>query len=159
MSTPHRILFVCYGNIMRSAFAEAVFQSEIRRLALEDHAACSSAGVRAAPGEAAEPNAARIAQTLGYSLKHHTATRTDRHNVSEHTAIYVMDKINYDLLTRELPGAKSKVSYLSQLDPLPGGPFEIADPYLEADQTLELCFRRIERSVKALAQQIASQRT
>lgn len=158
MSTPHRILFVCYGNIMRSAFAEAVFQSEIRRLSLEDVASCSSAGVRAAPGEAAEPNAARIAQKLGYSLKHHSATRTNRHNVADHTAIYLMDKINYDLLTREFPEAKSKVAYLSQLDPQPGGPFEIADPYLEADQTLELCFRRIERSVKALAQNIAQSR-
>lgn len=153
MTKPYRVLFVCYGNIMRSAFAEAVMRAEIERLGLEGSLECWSAGVRAATGESAEPNAARVARQLGYSMAGHSATRTGAHNVAESDAIYVMDGINYDLLTREQAGAKAKTAYLSTLDPETGGTLEIGDPYLEGDRTIEQCFRRIERCVKALVEE------
>lgn len=146
------ILFVCYGNIMRSAFAEACFREEVSRNPKLEAVRFASAGVRAQSGERAEPNARAMAKRLGLSLDHHRATRTSRDLVASFERIYIMDQLNEELLLGDTPEVAAKVEYLSIH--APGGPREIEDPYCQGDKQLEACFRRIQLAVKNLAAEL-----
>lgn len=130
---------------MRSAFAEAVF----RRLAPGED--CSSAGVMAGDGNRAEPDARAMAKRLGYSLEAHRSQRVRREHIAAAREIYIMDRLNEEILFRNFPEAQGKTRFLGEL--LPAGPREIEDPYLAGEKTLELCFRRIEQAVSRLSQQ------
>jgi len=70
-----RVVFVCHGNIMRSAFAHAVWHEVIQSSPpANDHAVALSAGTDARAGRAAHPLASTAADKLGVSLKQHLAT-------------------------------------------------------------------------------------
>lgn len=143
MSQSRSILFVCYGNIMRSAFAEACLLHELSQSASPANIRVASAGVRAASNEHAEPNARRMAQRFGLSLDHHRATRTTKPLIDQFDEIYYMDALNEDLLFGEFPEIRPKARLLNH-------PHHIEDPYLKPDQDLEACFRSIQHSIRRL---------
>lgn len=146
---PQSILFVCYGNIMRSAFAEACFRREISQHPELKNTKFASAGVRAQPDERAEPHARAMAKQLGYSLEGHRATRTSSELLGQYDRIFIMDQLNEDLILRDSPEVQSKTAYLSSL--IPGAKQEIEDPYCQSAKQLEACFRTIELAVRNLA--------
>ena len=146
---PQSILFVCYGNIMRSAFAEACFRHEVSQHPKLKGIRFASAGVRAEPDERAEPHARAMAKQLGLSLESHRATRTSSGLLSQYDQIFIMDQLNEDLLLGDSPEAQPKTAYLSSL--IPGAKKEIEDPYCQTARQLEACFRTIQLAVRNLA--------
>ena len=144
------ILFVCYGNIMRSAFAEACFRQELSRSPHLGEVRFASAGVRAQEGERAETHARAMAKQLGYSLERHRATRTSRTLIAEYDRIYIMDQLNEELLLQDVPESAVKTTYLASL--IPGAKKEIEDPYCQSARQLEACFRTIQLAVRNLAE-------
>jgi protein-tyrosine phosphatase len=153
-SHPQSILFVCWGNIMRSAFAEFAFRRQLTELGQPDAVRVASAGVRAIPGMAAEENAARVAAQLGVPLDGHSAQPTTRALLARFDEVYLMDHLNHRILSKESPEAKHKIFYLSSV--LPGdGPVEIGDPYCEGDATIRATFERISRCTLQLAERAA----
>lgn len=145
-------LFVCYGNIMRSAFAEACFRDEAIRNPKLKSIRFASAGVRAQSGDRAETQARAMARKLGLSLDGHRATRTSRALVASFDRVYIMDRLNEELLLGDTPEVASKVEYLSVLTS--SGPREIEDPYCQSEKHLEACFRRIQLAVRNLAESL-----
>lgn len=143
------ILFVCYGNIMRSAFAEACFRHEVSQYLELKSIRFASAGVRAQPDERAEPNARAMAKQLGLSLESHRATRTSSELLSQYDRIYIMDQLNENLILGDSPEVRPKTAYLSSL--LEGARKEIEDPYCQSAKQLEACFRTIQLAVRKLA--------
>ncbi len=146
---PKSILFVCYGNIMRSAFAEACFRHEVSQHPRLKDIRFASAGVRAEPNERAETHARAMAKQLGLSLESHRATRSSSELLSHYDQIFIMDQLNEDLLLGDSPEARSKTAYLSSL--IPGARKEIEDPYCQSAKQLEACFRTIQLAVRNLA--------
>ena len=146
---PESILFVCYGNIMRSAFAEACFRHEISQYPQLKDIRFASAGVRAEPDERAEPHARAMAKQLGLSLDSHRATRTSSELLRHYDQIFIMDRLNEDLLLGDSPEARPRTTYLSSL--IPGAKQEIEDPYCQSARQLEACFRTIQLAVRNLA--------
>jgi len=143
------ILFICYGNIMRSAFAETCFRAEVAVNPRLRDIRFASAGVRAYPEEAAETNARRMAVKFGLNLDRHRATRMSIELVRRYDRLYIMDELNEELLVGDFPEARPKLAYLSSL--IPGAEKEIEDPYCRRDAELEACFRTIQMAVRSLA--------
>jgi len=143
------VLFVCYGNIMRSAFAEACFRDEMSRNPKLAGIRVASAGVRAQTGERAETHARAMAKRFGLSLESHRATRTSNELLRQFDQIYIMDQLNEDLLLGDTPEAASKTAYLSSL--VPRTRKEIEDPYCQSDHQLEACFKTIQQAVRSLS--------
>jgi protein-tyrosine-phosphatase len=83
------ILFICFGNIMRSPMAEAIF----RQCTAGTHILVSavSAGLHAIPGGAAHPRAVAASSEIGLSLVEHRAQLLSPEMVSEADVIFVMD--------------------------------------------------------------------
>ncbi len=85
-----RLVFVCHGNIMRSAFS-----AQVARATVPDHAdQIVSTGTHANPGREAEPNALAVAASLGVDLSSHQASSFVGIGLSAGDLVICMDRAN-----------------------------------------------------------------
>ncbi len=85
-----RVVFICHGNIMRSAFAEAYIRSmhpNFRREIL-------SSGTHASLGSEADADAVTVAAEFGVDLTHHRSTPLRGLAVRAHDVLICMDLHN-----------------------------------------------------------------
>jgi len=146
---PRSLVFVCHGNIMRSAFAAA----RLRQLlgGSGPAVAVTSAGVWAQEGKAAEPAARRAAAALGVNLDDHRATPLTTDIVSRADIILVMDFYNLADVFARFPQARGKTQLLSA----PGGrEREIADPYGGDVGTVSNTFLQIDRALESILERL-----
>lgn len=143
------LVFVCFGNIMRSPISEAFFQEAI---------ACNgntgvrvaSAGLNATPGTPAHPWAVAAAQEFGISLDLHRATLLTRAMVDETDAIVAMDFQNQVEFLSRFPDAADRFFLLGAYSGTSGS-VEIRDPFFgDLDETRR-CYRRLQTCVRNLA--------
>ncbi|GAC1652207.1 MAG: hypothetical protein NVS9B15_12700 [Acidobacteriaceae bacterium] len=136
------ILFLCYGNICRSPFAEALAKKHMPGFAI------ASAGFYPKDGRSSPDFMRKAAQEFGVDLRSHRSQRVDEAMVGRHDLIIVMDRRNYRLLKQEFPRAVDKTLFLGMLDS--PSRLEIADPYeLPYEKALEVC-EQIRVSVEQL---------
>ncbi|MFA7503371.1 MAG: low molecular weight protein-tyrosine-phosphatase [Burkholderiaceae bacterium] len=94
-----RVLFVCMGNICRSATAEGVFRHMVRQAGLEDVVTVSSAGTHAYHvGEPADRRALATATKRGIDIAGHRATRISDHDLDQYDLVLAMDWDNLSML-------------------------------------------------------------
>ena len=132
--TRHRggpVLFLCYGNICRSPFAEALWK---RRYGC----AVWSAGFHSTGGRPTPQRIRRIAQEFDIDLSNHRSRVVSVDDVQRAGTIYVMDSANLESLFRLYPEAKNKARVMN-----------IPDPYLLDDEAAR-------ESLRTLADRIAS---
>jgi protein-tyrosine phosphatase len=141
------LLFVCHGNIMRSPLAAAVCRLEASRRGLK--VIVDSAGLHAVAGRAADPRAARVADSLGVSLNGHTAQPVTPALVAAADLILVMDHANDAELVARFPGAWPKVRLLGVFSGDADGGV-IADPYDADPGVLAASAERIASAVRRL---------
>lgn len=160
-----RILFICYGNICRSPFAELYWNA--RRAEVEQandpSTPCSgtpvatSAGTYPVAGRRSPDGIVEIAYRRGVDLRHHRSRLLVASAVQEADAIFVMDLHNYrDLLSR-YPDVRSKTWLLGLFAGSDSAVIE--DPYLMgADEALACCNGLI-RALDGLLEQVESDRS
>jgi protein-tyrosine phosphatase len=144
-------LFVCFGNIMRSAMAEFVMRQTLRYAGLEDQVRIVSAGLHASPGHEAHPWAQQASAEVGISLADHRAKLVTREIVDQADCIFAMDFQNKAELLTLYPEAHEKILMLSAYAEGPGQYREIADPYFGDLETTRLCCRQLQTCVRNLA--------
>ena len=140
-ATVKRLVFVCHGNICRSAFAEVV----ARQLGLK----AASFGLSTSTGNPAHAPAAEAAKMLGYDLANHLTTKAPD---------YMPQDGDY-LLGMELRHLR-KLAADERLASLPRGllgthaspPFpHLHDPYELEHAYMGVCLKRVEDAVQRLA--------
>ena len=136
------ILFVCHGNIIRSALAEHLLR---KRLPPGSELTVGSAGMFAVDGKPADPRVIRAALRLfDLDLSAHCATRLNSDQVSRSDVIFVMDHQNEIALLQSFPHATAKLFLLGELRPdgsTEGD--EIPDPYNGTEGDVADCCIRI----------------
>jgi glycosyltransferase involved in cell wall biosynthesis/protein-tyrosine-phosphatase len=141
------ILFVCYGNIIRSAFAAELLRAHSRgRPDLQ----IRSAGLHAAPDGPAHPTAVQCARRFGVDLNGHRTRRLDRSDIDEADLLLAMEIAHVVEINRLFPQHRHKVYLFGCLtieDPL-----DIADPVHGTKNVFESCFERIDRGVQRIAE-------
>lgn len=152
------VLFVCHGNIMRSAAA-----AEFLRMELDAHHVAgvlvASAGTHARDGKPADPRAQDAARALGASLQRHGATRITPRHVADFDVIFAMDELNFVNVLTAFPESRQKLMLFGGMNATGTyRPHEIPDPYLATSAEVTDTIARIRRYVRALAQAIADQR-
>jgi protein-tyrosine-phosphatase len=150
------VLFVCHGNVMRSAFAEEYFR---RLIDIGSHSTSSiaahSAGVFATPGARADPRAEAFAASLHLSLERHRARMISPSLVAASDLICVMDHFNETICVARFPRAKRQIMLLGTLGRTRGQPVEIDDPFLGTPAEIAESFRRIKIAVEVLVRCLA----
>jgi glycosyltransferase involved in cell wall biosynthesis/protein-tyrosine-phosphatase len=137
-----RILVVCHGNIIRSAFAAQLLT---RALPVDRRPAICSAGIEALAGRPADPRAVAEAESRGIDLGQHTACRLTPDRVATADVIFVMDVPQLLTVLERFRQARSKTFLLTTL--ADNIPTEIADPILGDRPVFEKCFDHITRAV------------
>lgn len=112
---PYRILFVCHGNIFRSAFAH---HRLLALLADRSHlVSVRSAGTKARPGEPAPAVVLEGARAYGLDLSGHTSTPLAKDLLDWATHIYVMQDDMLDAVRGLSPDAAGRAKLLGALAP------------------------------------------
>jgi len=145
-------VFVCFGNIMRSAMAEFLMRKEIDEVAPEEAARVHivSAGLHASPGREAHPWAQEAAAGLGISLVQHRAKLLTREMVSRADCIFAMDFQNKAELLTLYPEAQKKILMLSAYAEGAWKDREIPDPYLGDLEVTQHCGRQVQICIRNL---------
>lgn len=144
-------LFVCFGNLMRSAMAEFAMRQALRYAGLEDQVRVLSAGLHASPGREAHPWAQQAAAEVGISLADHRAKLVTREIVEQADCIFAMDFQNKAELLTLYPDARKKILMLSAYAEGPSQYREIDDPYFGDLETTRLCCQQLQTCVRNLA--------
>jgi protein-tyrosine phosphatase len=150
---PASILFVCHGNIMRSALAEALLTARVSAAGATD-VVVRSAGLHARSGKGADPRMVRAALRHHVSLDAHRATPLSLDLVTHATAVFVMDYVNDAELRARFPDVGTKILLLGVMEPSAEAGVEIADPYTQDEASVDHCAARVARCVALLAEQL-----
>jgi protein-tyrosine-phosphatase len=143
-------VFVCYGNIMRSAMAEFLMRQALNEAGLEPKVQVVSAGLHASAGREAHPWAQQAAADLGISLANHRAKPLTREMVEQADCVLAMDFQNKAELLTLYPEAKEKIYMLSAYAEGPWQFREIPDPYLADLEGTRFCGRQLRTCVRNL---------
>lgn len=82
------VIFICTGNICRSAMADGYLKYRLKELGKEQDVKVSSAGTHAKNGEASPEYAKRAIAKYGANIKTHAATTLE--NAKMHSADYIL---------------------------------------------------------------------
>ena len=152
------VLFVCHGNIMRSAAAAGFLREELRAAGITN-VRVASAGTHAHDGRPADARAQEAARQLGLSLRDHGATKLTPKLVAEHDVIFAMDELNYVNIATTFPDSRRKLLLFGGMSA--SGTYrahEIADPYMTSAGEVNATIAQIKRYVALLAQAIDASR-
>jgi protein-tyrosine-phosphatase len=148
------VLFVCHGNIMRSAAAAAFLREELRAAGLST-IRVESAGTHAHDGRPADLRAQDAARELGLSLRDHRSRRLTPQLVAEYDVIFAMDELNYVNIATNYPRARKKLLLFGGVNAT--GRYrahEIADPYTLSPVEVNATMAMLKHYVTPLAQAI-----
>lgn len=153
--TARSILFVCFGNIMRSPMCEALLNRELAR-AHDTRFSVMSAGLNASTGRPAHPWAISAAKELGISLENHRAKLLTPEMVNRADVIFAMDYQNQVQLLSRWVDAKKKTFMLSACAGNGYRLVEISDPYYLDIEGTRGCYQILSTCIQNLAQWLST---
>lgn len=156
----HSVLFVCLGNIIRSA-AAAMFMQQMLADTDKKSLQIFSAGLwegltRVNPRPSPEV-VIGIAAEWGVSLQEHRSRPVTRSLIDACDTIFVMDYQNESMLLSQYPDAKHKVFLLGAcVEKVPLEKLEITDPYGGTTDEIRGCLSIVNDRVRGLVEILAS---
>jgi protein-tyrosine phosphatase len=145
-----RVVFVCKGNICRSAFADYRFE------AMGGESA--SAGLEADTGKPADSVAQRVALTRGIDLSVHRSTHISEFVPNKDDLFVAFEPKHAEALRNMFFARPSiQVTLLGIWSPAPWRVY-LHDPYGLSEAYFETCFERIERGIEGLLHCLSSSR-
>ena len=148
LAAARTVLFVCLGNIIRSAFAAALLRArrrEVRGLRID------SAGLDAATDHRADPTAVQRARRFGVDLTAHRTRRVDEAAMAEADVVLAMEIDHIVELCRRFPQHRHKV-YLFGC--LVEDAHDVADPLYASDEVFDACFDKIDRGIRRMVKML-----
>ena len=146
MDAPRRILFVCTGNICRSAMAERLLRhwSDTRGLGLE----VRSCGTGAQSWFEVPSVVRRLLAECGAPPFEHTPRLATRDQLRWADLVLAMTSAHREHLSEQFPEFGRKIRLLREQAGL--GEEDVADPMGQSDQVFQDCLAAIQQSLEAL---------
>ena len=147
-----KVLFVCWGNICRSAMAEYIFKDMVRNEGLEDYIYVESAATSTEEiGNPVYPPARDELRKHGIDCKGHHARQVRRDDYDRFDYIIAMEDIHLRIMRdRFFDGRDDKISLCMDYSSTPGK--QIADPWYTGD--FVTAYRQIKEGCDGLLQEI-----
>lgn len=156
--SPHKIIFVCLGNICRSPTAEGVLRKQVSERGLENLFEIDSAGTGDWHlGHPPDKRAIEAALARGIDLSPLRARQITARDMLYFDTIIAMDNQNLARLKSLAPADQQyKVRLLLQYGN--AGNREVPDPYYGGDHRFDLVLDLIEASCRELLDKLLSDR-
>ena len=148
---PETLLFLCYGNILRSPYAEARWNAW--RHQRPELPPASSAGFHANTGRETLARFQSAAAHRGVDLMAHRSRRVVATDLERASVVFVMDITNLQNLQRDFPDVMGKTLLLGFLND-PNDP-EISDPYAQYIGAGAKAYLRIDSALQRLREHLA----
>jgi protein-tyrosine-phosphatase len=145
MRDAKQVLFLCYGNINRSAVAQRLAEQSS-----SGYIRFRSAGFHAEENRPADPVMRQIAAQSGIDLENWQSRCVDSNMVQNSDMILVMEHAHRERLLADFPWAGQKTLLLGMIPHDENGPEEIADPYGKAPEDYQASFSHLRRCTGAL---------
>jgi protein-tyrosine phosphatase len=142
-----RLLFLCNGNVCRSALAAA----QARILLGGEVALVDSAGLGDSGGRQSPELARKVAAEMGLDLANHTSLAVHVDQIRWADCVFVMDRLTVLRTWRRFPEARRKLFLLD-------APREVPDPYGHNERKFKEVFQQIRASIERLAEQYSQGR-
>lgn len=154
------ILFVCLGNIIRSATAAGFLKKMLAhtdRQSLKIVSAGLWEGLNRVKPRPSPDAVIEVAAEWGISLKEHRSQPVTRELVDACDTIFVMDHQNESMLLSRFPDVRHKVFFLGACaEKRSLNKLEIADPFGGTTDEIRACLSVINERVKTLARILAA---
>lgn len=137
------VLFLCYGNICRSPFAERLLQR------LLPGTTVVSAGFHSRDGRSSPEHVAQAARAHSVDLSDWSSRQVTARMVEEADCIVVMDASHIEALRTRHPEALAKTTLLGLF--APEGPAQVEDPYILSPERTEVVLRQMARALDSMA--------
>ncbi len=138
------ILFLCYGNINRSALAQAIAEQ-----AMASDIQFYSAGFHCPDKRPADPNMVEVAANNGIDLASWQSTTLDVELVEKSDLILAMEIDHLDRLITEYPQTKNKAFLLGSLINHSSN-VEIRDPYNQESAVYVQVFKQVKEAIRQI---------
>lgn len=148
----HKIMFVCLGNICRSAAANGIMEQFVEREGLQDKIKIDSAGTYGGhAGELPDSRMRAAAANRGYSLTHRSR-KVREDDFYDFDMLIVMDDSNYENVARLAPERKylNKVYRFVEFSRNHPQWSYVPDPYYEGREGFELVLDLLEDGCQTL---------
>lgn len=153
---PFRVMFVCTGNICRSAMAEVVFRWFGESAGLGSCIECSSAGTGDWHlGEQADPRTVAALERRGYDGSLHRARQFEVEDFSHNDLVVALDRTHERILRgwARNDDEADKIARLLAFDPGANNR-DVPDPYYAAAGMFDEVLSMIESACRALFRQL-----
>ncbi len=137
------LLFLCYGNICRSPFAERLAQQTMPALDI------TSAGFHPRSGRASPEHVVRAARVHAVDLADWSSREVTGRMVADADCIVVMDVSHLEKMQTNFPEALDRTTLLGLFDR--NGPLELMDPYTLSPEKTGAVMRDMSRAISGLA--------
>lgn len=148
------VLFLCHGNIMRSAAADRLLRLALERRGVTG-VTVTSAGMHAKEGREAMPQVVRAVGTRGASLVTHCAARATPERLRAADVVFAMDYVNLVEARALVPDHAARIVMFAGVGDAPYVGDEIADPYGHDDAVVEATIGVVAAHVERLADVLA----
>lgn len=144
------ILFVCTGNICRSAIAHQYMQKRVKDLNIGDNYLIDSCGIYASTGDISTSNAILAMKKYDVNLEEHRAKNIQNMNLDSYDYIITMTLSHKEVINYTYPNIKNKVYTLKELVNNNNENIDISDPWGYDINTYNLCASEIVNYVDKL---------
>lgn len=149
-----KILFVCTGNICRSAMAHHYMQKKIIDNGLGDKYLIDSAGISAYTGDSATDSAKEVMKKYGVDMEKHRATYLEEADIKSFDLVLCMTMAHKRKILNRYPNMQDKVFTLKEYV---GETYylDIDDPWGFGIEVYEACSEEIVNYVDKLVEKLS----
>lgn len=151
-----KVMFICTGNICRSAMAHAIMEKEIKERNKENEIQVYSCGTFAEDGSYASVNAIEAMEYYDINLKGHRATNIINSNIKEMDIILCATKDHKRMVFNLYPELKERTFTMKEFAELTddGKELDIKDPWGYSLQVFLECAREIKICIDKILEKI-----
>lgn len=148
-----KIMFICTGNICRSAMADWLMKKKLQERNITNIKIYSS-GIFAMQNDISTDEAIEVMEEYGVDLKNHRATPTIKSNIKEMDLILCMTISHKQTLINQYPDLKDKIFTLKEYVGMTEKGIEIKDPWGYTLAVYRFCAAEIDECLNKLIEKI-----